>query len=361
LNKNQNYITQLDGLRFLAVTGVMLAHWIQWKSGNTFIKHLPFSHGVILFFVLSGFLITKILLFNKDAYESVNKSKTPLIKSFYIRRSLRIFPVYYAVLFAVIIINYPLSRELFPLLATFTINIYQSIHNVSVGDFNHFWSLAVEEQFYLFWPWLLLFTPRKHFLKVIISLIILSIAYKAYIYYFVNKWMAGSYFVLGCTDALALGALAAYLFLYYPDISQKAASAFFCWLSIFVYAAAWTIIYYFNLDVVKNILDEFLFACMSVCIINRAAHQKFTSAAKAVLQNKFVVYCGKISYGIYLYHLFMPFVYFYLRSKTGLQIDNLFLYFITLYAAAFVMAHFSWMLIERPINHLKNKFPYFKP
>lgn len=338
----------------------MFAHWIKWQLDFELIKHVPFTNGVILFFVLSGFLITKILLINKDKYEQANKNKTSLIKVFYIRRILRIFPIYYLVIFATFLINYRLSREIFPWLATFTINIYQSIENFSVGDFNHFWSLAVEEQFYLFWPWLILFTPRKHFIKLIIAIIISSIAYKAYIFIFVHKWMAGSYFVLGCADALAIGALVAYISLYRADISKKLSSVLVLLPTVTVYILTRITTLYFNLESVKNILDEFFYAIVAAVIVNRAARQDFTFIAKAMLENKFVAYCGKISYGMYLYHLFMPFIYFYLQSKTGLHIDNLFLYFIFLYALTFIISHFSWILIEKPINNLKNKIPYFK-
>lgn len=338
----------------------MFAHWIKWKLDIELIKHVPFTNGVILFFVLSGFLITKILLTNKDKCELAQKSKGELIKSFYIRRALRIFPIYYLVVFATVAINYRYARELFPWLATFTINIYQSIENFSVGDFNHFWSLAVEEQYYLFWPWLILFTPRKHFLKLIIGIIILSIAYKAYIYFFVHKWMAASYFVLGCADALSIGALVAYISLYYPHISKKLSSVAVLLPTVTVYIITRFVTLYFSLDSVKNIFDEFFYALVASVIVNRAARQEFTFIASAMLENKFVAYCGKISYGMYLYHLFMPFVYFYVQSKTGLHIDNLFLYFIVLYAATFVLSHFSWVLIEKPINNLKYRFPYFK-
>ena len=123
LNNNQTHITQLDGLRFFAVTSVMFAHWIKWKLDIDLIKNIPFTNGVILFFVLSGFLITKILLTNKDKYEAENKNKSSLIKSFYIHRILRIFPIYYLVVFATVAINYEYARELFPWLSTFSINI----------------------------------------------------------------------------------------------------------------------------------------------------------------------------------------------------------------------------------------------
>ena len=143
-------------------------------------------------------------------------------------------------------------------------------------------------------------------------------------------------------------------------ISKKLSSVFVLLPAVTIYIITRIITLYFNLESVKNILDEFFYAIVASIIVNRAARQEFTFIASAILENKFVVYCGKISYGMYLYHLFMPFVYFYVQSKTGLHIDNLFLYFLALYFTTFVLSHFSWLIIEEPINNLKYKFPYFK-
>ena len=74
------HIIQLDGLRFFAVLMVMIGHWLQWKWTNPVLLKIPFVHGVILFFVLSGFLITRILLSNRDKYNESQKNKFFSIK-----------------------------------------------------------------------------------------------------------------------------------------------------------------------------------------------------------------------------------------------------------------------------------------
>src|SRR6185437_13919219 len=190
-NQNNAYIIQLDGLRFFAILSVMIGHWLQWQINQPIIQGFPFGNGVILFFVLSGYLITDILLRNKIKSIEISIPKATLLKSFYVRRILRIFPLYFVTIFFLFFINYKNTREIFPWLVTFSSNIYQSIHNVYVDDFNHFWSLAVEEQFYLFWPWLIILIPTKYSEKIIIGLIGLSVLTKVYLFiYFPDKWMA---------------------------------------------------------------------------------------------------------------------------------------------------------------------------
>ena len=172
--------------------------------------------------------------------------------------------------------------------------------------------------------------------------------------------MAGAYSVLGCADALCLGAFVAYLFLYHKSLSFTLSSAALCWLAFLVYVLSFIAQFYFKAIAFKSIFDEFLFALFAACIINRAAHERFSFVAKYFLENKWVVYGGKISYGMYIYHLFMPFVYYYIASKTKHEIPNLGILFVVLYIATFVLAHCSWVLFEKPINDLKKKFPYFK-
>ena len=128
-----NHIVQLDGLRFFAVLMVMIAHWMQWQWTSPWLTNFPFVHGVTLFFVLSGFLITGILLKYRDRYKEQGLHQGTLIKNFYIRRFLRIFPIYYLTLFFLLSIDYKNTREVFPWLVSYTSNIYQSIHNVYIG------------------------------------------------------------------------------------------------------------------------------------------------------------------------------------------------------------------------------------
>ena len=154
-------IKGLDTLRAFAVFFVIIQHfgvWFDYTSpSGKFITNVLIpdgGFGVNLFFVLSGFLITSILLKAKSAAR--DDQRLTLVKNFFIRRALRIFPIYYLLLFFLFFIDYPDIRHYFVYFVTYTSNILSWLTN-SWNSFSHTWTLAVEEQFYLLWPWLIIF------------------------------------------------------------------------------------------------------------------------------------------------------------------------------------------------------------
>ena len=354
------YLIQLDGVRFIAIFMVMVAHWLQWQIDNPLINPIQFVHGVTLFFVLSGFLISRILIENRDRYDLASLNRMGLVRQFYIRRFLRIFPIYYLTIFLLAIVNFPDARTYFPWLVTYTSNIYQSITTQYVGKFNHFWSLAVEEQFYLFWPWLMLFVNGKYLIHVIFSAIGISLLTKVVLYVqFEPYWMAGSYFTLSCMHALGLGALLAWLTIKKDPILDKLAHGAVVWSAIVIYVSAMYL--FIKYPAWKALGDEFLFSVMAMLVINRAIKGRFRWGVKAFLVHPWVNYFGKVSYGMYVYHLFMTDLAYYIFPRIGLQITNKYTFFVALFILTFIVSHFSWRLIESPINGLKDKFPYVRP
>lgn len=347
-------MTQLDGLRFFAVAMVMVAHWLQWRWSNSVLSVIPFGHGVTLFFVLSGFLITRILL---DAAEKVRTNaigKYAVLKWFYVRRFLRIFPIYYVLLFSLFFCDYKNTREIFPWLVTYTSNIYQYFNLTYVGDFNHFWSLAVEEQFYLFWPLLLLGVKPNSRLRIIVVVICLSLLAKAFIYFFTDNWMAAAYSTIGCMSVLGIGALLAYITKYKNKLKQTLANPTLLYLSFAVYVLLFVALH--KQLWYKMMVDELLFGVLAAFIILRASTNGFTGVAKWALENPSIVYSGKISYGLYVYHLFMPPFFYYLAPKVGLTIANKYVFCLALYLLTFLVSMISWKLIEWPIQIWKDKF-----
>lgn len=145
------YAPQLDGLRAVAVAAVAYSHWLpQWQFG------VPFGAGVHLFFVLSGFLITRILLGLRDA-----PSRPAAIGRFFARRALRLFPAFYTVLACAWLADVPLARDTWAWHAAYLSNLHIAAQGAWQGHFSHFWSLAVEEQFYLLWPWVVVWMPAR--------------------------------------------------------------------------------------------------------------------------------------------------------------------------------------------------------
>ncbi len=358
-NLKLEYSSQLDGLRFFAIFMVMIGHWLQLKFTNPIFSKAPFTHGVTLFFVLSGFLITRILLVYKKEYEESRGPRMQLIKNFYIRRVLRIFPIYYLTIILLYSIDYKNSHEIAPWLFTYTSNIYQSIHKVFIDDFNHFWSLAVEEQFYLVWPWIIVFIKPKHVFKVIVFSIIVSILSKAWIYVYTDNWMANQYLMFSCFYALALGALIAYVSIYKITLAENLKKPIWVWSAILMYLA----IYYLlvirnNTPLFVEVFDGLFFAITAAFIILRASQNGFRFIPKYILENKFIVYSGRISYGIYVYHLFMPQLFIFLNRYVQITSTSKYTWFILYFLLTFLVAHISWKIIEKPINKLNKYFPY---
>ncbi len=343
---------------------IMVAHWLQWQWANGVLVNIPFVHGVVLFFVLSGFLISRILLTNKEIYEAKKANKKQLLKLFYIRRALRIFPIYYLTILFLLLLNFGKIRALFPWLISYTSNIYQSLYKTDLPDFNHFWSLAVEEQFYVFWPLLLLFTKGRTFIVIVVT-IVFSLISKSYIYFALDNWRANSYFTLCCMHALGLGSLLAYLDIYYKRFIENLKRPIWLYLSGAIYLCLLVIQTVLNFDWYKQIFDEFLFAVFSALIIIRASASGFHGLSKLLLENKFVCYSGKISYGLYIYHLFIPpLVYWIVPDVISFNHQFAFskyLLFFIYYLLTFAVAHLSFVCLEKPINHLKRKFPYYSP
>jgi peptidoglycan/LPS O-acetylase OafA/YrhL len=358
LNMNNKHFKQLDGLRFYAVLMVIVGHWLQFQWTNPILLGLPLAYGVTLFFVLSGFLITRILLMQKDLIQGDQQASRLLIKRFYWRRILRIFPIYYVLIGIFYVFDYEDIRAVFPWLATYTSNIYQSTFNEYLGHFSHFWSLAVEEQFYLIWPFLMVFVPQRKLQTVICLTIIIALISKMSCFLFLDKWMATAYFTVNCMHALGIGAFLAFITLYRPEWTVRLKQSKWLYLSVVVYILLNLVQRQFHLIWYKEVFDEFVFAVVMALVVLRASNGDFKGFMKFLLEAKFALYSGKISYGMYIYHAFVPALYYWITPYLGIQSTDKTVIFLGTYGLTFLIAAVSWHLIESPLMSLKAKFPY---
>jgi len=198
------FMPQLDGLRAFAVAAVMVHHLLDIES----VRHVfsPGLLGVRLFFVLSGFLITGLLVEGRDALDVGVAQGASVLRRFYVRRTLRIFPLYYLVLGIALVFGGEDTRVQLPSLATYTYNLWIAGLGWFPAHFAHFWSLCVEEQFYLLWPWIVLFAPRRHLVPITILMILLAPLYRALALSLEFNGVAFFVMTPSSFDALGMGA-----------------------------------------------------------------------------------------------------------------------------------------------------------
>lgn len=362
----KDYMPQLDALRFFAVLGVIVAHnWhpkrLPWLFGDLDWAGL----GVRLFFVLSGFLITRILLACRDSQEQTSQPAFFYIRQFYARRFLRIFPIYYLVLIIVFVSNIPPAREVWIWLVTYTTNVYITVFNTWVGRLGHFWTLAVEEQFYLVWPWLVLFAPKKWLTPIIMILIPIGPIYRLYAYEnFPFDIGAMDFKAATLTpaslDILGIGALLALL--WHANIRketlQKYLSRLILPTGLLLYIFCLVLYHYRIKPSVFFILGDFAAALIFAWLISSAGIG-FKGVTGKFLMLKPLTYLGKITYGIYVYHYFMPLILIPIFTSLGIpyQVPGR-LNFVLSTGLTLIIASLSWYLIELPINNLKRHFQY---
>lgn len=305
------HVRALDGVRGMAILLVLFVH-LFWANGNTgnrlfdFISAVRQSSfvGVNLFFALSGFLITGILL---------NTLHIPhFFKTFYARRSLRIFPLYYGVLFLLLALTIPMhfhwnGWEYFLLTYTSNLGLWnRPDYQISSFNINHFWTLQVEEQFYLVWP-LIIYRVRKLEMLIRISLIGSLIVLLIRIgFVFSGIWPKNAYIVYSptysCVDNILLGcALCMALRTKMHDAIIRLAPRvlLLCVVIIapFAYMAGGL---FFDKSAFIATIGFSLISLCAVSII--AMSLKPRSFTQRFFETSFLRFFGKYSYGLYVYH-----------------------------------------------------------
>lgn len=360
MNKTFHY-TQLDGLRAIAVILVLVSHWINIPSLQK--VHLGIM-GVNLFFVLSGFLISEKLLIEKKQIAENIKSIKSVLSNFYMRRFLRIFPIYYLTIFVLFAINWSPTRKYIVYLLTYTTNFISSfsIDVEPLVTFVHTWSLSVEEQYYIIIPILIL--TIKHTKKLAFIFILTGVISRVLFYIFLHEPIfekAIVFFTTSCFDAFGLGLLLAYLKNSDAKLLQnnlkKFTSAFIILLLLY---SIMLIVLFYNSTSFIMVMDRFVFSLIATFMIGFACFDLYPMFIQNFLSNKIMTYIGKISYGIYLYHYFLSkfFGLFFdkFHVKNIFTDMNVFLRFIIYFIITILIASASWYLIESPLNKLKKKF-----
>jgi len=362
----------LDGVRGFAILIVVLhnAGWIAGESEQFLLKLAGAGTaagwvGVQLFFVLSGFLITGILLDTRH--------KARYFQSFYLRRTLRIFPLYYAFLALTVLVGplvawSPAWVEMVRLHHWpywFYIQNWAAPFEVQITGLSHLWSLAVEEQFYLVWPLVVLLLNRRGVIGLSLLMIVgtpllrlgMRLAgmpeYSAYMFT-VARW-----------DALAAGALIAAL-LRSPDgraalARWQAPAAILAGVGLFVVVVVQR--GFNSTEIPVQVIGQSVISMLSAYIVLLCVAGGSTAAraTQRIFSAGWLRVLGKYSYAMYMFHLpihqlLEPVLVDVVRGEdTPSRLMRLFLYLVLVLGLSLLAAIASWYAIERPFLNLKDR------
>lgn len=347
---------QLDALRAFAFVGVAVSHW----TPNFLAGIVPWGTGVQLFFVLSGFLITGILLRSRPADLGISMGQ--VLRVFYLRRILRIFPLYYGVLALCLLFSVGPIASTWQWHVPYLSNLYYAWHGhgTAIADpYLHLWSLSVEEQFYLLWPLVALVASRRGLLIILFGSLVGSMLFRVGITSLAPSVISIRYLTPSCLDAFAVGGLIAYYKHYSGSAGVRRCALHLTWIGIAGLGLSTVALpRVIGSDDAHRIGHTFLVIFYGAIVAQGALG--FRSVPGAVLNFKPVQYLGKISYGLYVYHYFAPYVVSGLARSVGAEAAirplpvTLTAYSIFTLLAAMA----SWHLYEYPINRLKRHFSY---
>ena len=341
------YMPRLDGLRALAVGGVLVDHflhspWIHaWRTGDA---------GVRLFFVLSGFLITSILMQERDRSSSLVESAF----RFYGRRLLRLSPALWLAIAAAAALGLANMRHDWWKHGLYLTNFMVARHHNWLGP-AHFWTLSVEEQFYLGWFFVVVVAPRRWLLPAILACIAIGPAYRAMMAQPGDPdWPIA--LLPGQVDTLALGALLAWA---QRHAEGTAVVRLFGSRAVLLACLAVTVVLSAPLgwnDRVFRALPVLFVGLTAACIICQAA-RPFAPGKGGPLDWPALRHIGRISYGLYVYHWFVPPAFDRFLPGVadphgvGPKLATAALFTVI----ALAVAEASWWLVEKPILGLKDR------
>lgn len=361
-------LPELDGIRGYIVLWLMMYHiWVFQGEGSLVHAWGRVAKrgwfGVEVFFTLSGFLITGILL------DALGTEK--YYRNFYIRRSLRIFPLYYLVITGLVIagsaalwlgfkINDPSIHVLggvwwnYTYLTNFALAIYGHNHT----PFDVGWSLALEEQFYLLFPVLVSLTTRAQLKKVMIGAIVLA----PFARYLSARLLPGgflaAYSLLCCRmDAVAIGALTAIWLREPGQVNFRRLSR----LTIPLVLIAIASVVLLKRQNTLYLVAGYGWIAAAAAAIIASLHledDRVLKPFRPFLRKRWLTYIGKISYGLYLFHMFvrvtldrLPFLADYRHNLPVAVLRT-----VAFFALSILVAHVSWKLFEKPILAFKDRW-----
>lgn len=343
------YYKKIDGLRCMAISAVLVHH-----IASIFSSYIDLGYfGVDLFFVISGFLITLILLKSSGTFK-VSYCR------FLARRTLRIFPLYYFAILVLVIVGNPGVLDNIKYFLTYTFN-YRYPFITQPNPLGHFWSLSVEEQYYLFWPIIVLALRRWFNILLLIILLIISFGYLQIHFNIVPSISVFNYTGLPARmGSLGLGSMGAMLFLRKSKYLKQILEDKYIEIAMYLFSIGALVL-----------LNPFFMGLCSLFFVLKSAEDTFQiNFISRFLEHKKVLYIGRISYGLYVYHIIVIFYftpYIFDPLWKGIHFEDFgrlsvlqyhsWLIKLPLYTVlTIIISEISYRYFENPILKLKKHF-----
>ncbi len=348
------YQPQMDGLRALAVLIILLHHF----NGPFHFLHQFGPVAVRFFFVLSGYLITRILLKSRQRFEEEKSTGWSEYGRFQMRRLIRTLPPYYLSILLVFWLDFPPVRETLQWTLPFLTNLYM----VSINDFphtiSHFWSIAVQEQFYLVWPIVIFCLPKKWLKYTLALLILAAVGFRFYCIQTgapdIFRWFS----LLNSLDSFAIGGILAWVSFRHPGLIVGSRTRLWSGALALVALAVAHGFRYLPLQNYATIWIEVLEAAAMGWVV-ACSVQGFRGWPGRLLASRPLTYIGQVSYGIYVYHIIVSILLAPVFTAVFGPIENgglaQVVRFLIQFGITLGFAAFSWHWFEQPILKLRDR------
>ena len=347
--RDRRFFGSLDGLRALSVIAVIWHH-----AGPAYNDAMPNllangAHGVTLFFAISGFLIVTLLLRERERTGQID------LKAFYIRRSLRIFPLYYAVIAIYVLLVFvverhnPVGREFFsnlPFFLTYTSNWFVLLEGRVIFYFA--WSLAAEEQFYLVWPTIQKFiSPKRALGVVLVAIVVVTLtqllstgdahADRAFLHRI----------VVGVPLAICFGVVLAHAMHHRRSFNAlrwvfAGRASALVWFTFLLLSLSW------------RAAPEVLIHATAALLVGACVYREDHWLAP-LLRLRGVVHVGAVSYGVYLLHMLVKNAVVRLAGLAHIELAAYDVFFVTV-AGSIAVASLSYRYFEAQFLRLKHRY-----
>lgn len=359
MERPKNYLPGLNGLRAIAALLVLFHHMLEGASRIDIKPHVIFSilfgdaasrNAVNIFFVISGFLITYLLLTEKKNTNRID------IKRFYYKRTLRIWPLYFLYLFIIIGLTLLVQKDFnYTLLAFlfFAGNVVRALNpEYTYFLITHYWSLGVEQQFYMIWPFAIK-KIKKHLLRVLVMIVLITFAAKLISFsnttlHYISHFIIESRFqflVIGGIGAVLYFTRSKYIAICYDKTVQ------FCSLLMIIIMLT-------NEKTISLFSEEMVSFGILILMMALISGKSYFLH----LENKVCNFLGNISYGIYVIHPLVLWTFWKGYTKTSLPDEYAVLSFCLLIPGiTIILAYISYQYFEKRFLHIKARYAEVVP